>query len=166
MSQKSYNYTTIYVIIILIMAYVIFILIPSENTVAYVINGLVYVFPLPVSKDVKNRFSESIIAFTVNTRKALIELLRFLLVNIAYLLPDSILKPFIQSFPNDYIKPEQCIKKPKTKFDNVVEIPENLPWDEKINTCVARGGTIDDINFNDVALNQRVKSARPQIIIY
>lgn len=163
---SDYDYTLIYIIFIMIVSYILFLLLPAENTIAYILEAIVYWFPLPVTTEIKTSFSKSLVKFTMNTRNAVIELLRFLLVNTAYLLPDSILRAFIQSFPNTYINPKQCIKKPIKHFENVIVQPSDLPWDEKINECIASGGTIDDIDFNANDLDQRVKSAKPQIIIY
>lgn len=151
----------IIIIIILIVAYIVFLLLPAENTITFIIQKICLYFPLPASIEIKNEFANYLIGFTLNTRNATIIFFKSILVDLLSYVPESVLKATIQSYPNTYISPSQCIVKEKKMIGEEIPLPEDLPWDEKISYCESRLGTIKDID-----LTQRLEDANPKIILY
>lgn len=150
----KYNNIVIIIFFIILLACIINMLLPQEFAIKQVIN---FDINMDTSAFKIDTINDRVKKIQEDVEKGIVD-------NI----PKNIVDKIIDSVPTDRIL-EKCSKlqeqKEQTKLKTLGEydeiITDDLPVDEKVNTCKMSGGYIDDIEIERV-----VFPAEPRIILY
>jgi uncharacterized protein YrrD len=144
----KYNNIVIVIFFILLIACIINMLLPQEFSLTKVINFDINMDTSAFKTDAINERVKKIQEDVEN--------------GIVNNIPKNIIDKIIDSTPKEKLL-EKCTKlqQPKTlgEYDEIIY--DELPVDEKVNTCKMSGGYIDDIEIERV-----VFPAEPKIILY
>lgn len=151
---------------ILCIGFTLLMIIPRSEELNYLITtsimGSPILIPYSDKQILANNFLDMLNYMQENTAKIPSEITSM----IVPLVPNSIVTEITKGIPNNLIDESKCLKPIKdTKFKGEpIPIPDDLPWDEKVDYCKSRHGTLDDIEIDD--FKQRTLDSDARIIIY
>lgn len=162
------TWTNLFVIILLtiIMGFCILILIPSNNIIYEVINFGILSLPIPISNEDKMKIADGITNIMTEIRFNSQNIIRDATSGIVQFLPTDVTKEISAGIPEDKTFIDKCnhiilSSKPDSGKLNKISIPGDLPWDSKVDYCLARRGTLEDIDLNQVTIPNN-----PKLILY
>lgn len=156
------------ILFVLIFGIIVLALIPqTSNKIDYIIKAGVNSLPIPITYEQKGIIAGSIINTFAYVDVKMDELPKVVTQEVVKYVPPNIVRQVTKGIPNTMIDPDKCkriIVDDKFIDENKGEkipLPESMPWDDEIDYCKLRLGTIDDINLDSHIVNNG-----PKIILY
>jgi hypothetical protein len=152
------------IMLVFMIGICILIIVPTDDEIEFIISLFVNSLPILIPYEQKALITKSLLNTLLYIRNKSKELPKTVTSEIVKFMPLSVVKQVTQGIPNEAIDDSKCkriIIDTKFKPIDKIAIPENLPWDEKVDYCKLRQGTLDDVN-----LDEHISDNAPKIILY
>jgi hypothetical protein len=150
-------------IILIILAGVILLLLVDMDNTKMIIKKIIDYMPLFVPDNIKNDINDKIINIMINIKNNSDIIPKEIVREIVRYIPEETIRAGTAGLPDSIIDESKCkriVKDDKFKDGIEVAIPDNLPWDEKVNYCDSNNWDVEDIDLDNFIFASSKRKSR------